>query len=460
MIRRLVLASILIAAFVLVLVEVPLGVTYAGRAEDRLVSDVERDARVLAGLVEERVEAGDGTGVTQVVERYSKQIGGRVVVTDADGLSIVDTSGEDGSTRDFSTRPEIDAALGGSQATGIRTSTTLGQELAYAAVPISSDGNITGTVRVSFPTDDMREQVRDNWIRLGLLSVLVMAAAAAAGWVIARWAVSPVAQLETGARRLAEGDLAGRAAVDRGPSELRQLSATFDEMAGRLQALVGAQQAFVSDASHQLRTPLTVLRLRVESLEAAVDDGADPAVLHHDIDTVRNELERLIGIVEGLLALARAEGDAQLAAIDVAEAARAARSRWDALAEERDVAIVVDAPDPAPAVAVVGGVDQVLDNLLDNSVEVAPTGTTIEVSVRTVGREVVLGVRDHGPGMTEEQMARATDRFWRAPDATPGGTGLGLSIAAELTRIAGGTVALRRPPDGTGLLVEMRLLVA
>ncbi len=456
MIRRLVLASVVIAAFVLLVVEVPLGLTYAGRAEDRLLSDVERDARVMAGLIEERVESGDQAGISQAVDRYTTQTGGRVVVTDADGLSLVDTSGEDGAARDFSTRPEIAAALGGSQATGIRTSTTLGGELAFAAVPISSDGAVTGVVRVSFPTTDLREQIKDNWIRLALLSLLVIGAAAAFGWVIARWAVAPVAQLESAAQRLATGDLSGRTAVDRGPPELRHLSATFDDMAVRLETLVGAQQAFVSDASHQLRTPLTVLRLRVESMEAAVDDGDDPEALHRDLDGVRAELDRLIGIVEGLLALARAEG-APLATVDVASAARAAQARWDALAEERGVTVVVDAPAPASAVEVSGGVEQVLDNLLDNAVEVAPPGTSIEVSVSADAREVVLCVRDHGPGMQADDMAKATQRFWRAADAAAGGTGLGLAIAAELTRVAGGSIHLRSPSEGSGLVVEVRL---
>ncbi len=457
MTRRLVLASVLIAAFVLLIVEVPLGLTYAGRAQDRLLADVERDARVMAGLVEERVEAGDQAGVATVAERYSDQTGGRVVVTDASGVSLIDTESTDAEARDFSTRPEMAAALDGSQATGIRTSATLGQELAYATVPISSDGDVTGVVRVSFPTEEMRERVRDNWLRLALLSVLVLAAAASFGWVIAQWAVAPIEQLEAGARQLASGDLGGRTKVDRGPPELRRLSRTFDEMAVRIESLVGAQQAFVADASHQLRTPLTVLRLRVESMDAAIDSGADPETLRHDVDAVGTELERLMRVVEGLLALARAEGAATVSEVDVAACARSAHERWDALAEEEGVSISVDAPATAAATAVPGAIDQVLDNLLDNAIEVTPVGTPIVVTVTETDGQVVLVVRDHGPGLGPEDLERATERFWRGPDAEPGGTGLGLAIAAELTRASGGSVTLRTPEPGPGLQVEVRL---
>lgn len=457
MTRRLVLAALLVAAFILLTVEVPLGLTYSGRAEDRLVADVERDARILAGLVEERVEVSDTAAVTSAVTRYAKRTGGRVVVTNPMGIAIVDTSRAGAAARDFSTRPEIDVALKGSQSTGIRSSSTLGREIAYAAVPISSDGRINGVVRVSFPTTEMRGQVRASWVRLGLLSILVLGAAGAFGWMIARWATAPVGLLEAGAQRLADGDLEGRTGVDRGPPELRRLSATFDEMASRLEALVGAQQVFVADVSHQLRTPLTVLRLRVESMEEELGEPVDAAGLRRDVEAVGEEIERLIRVVEGLLALTRADGSAGTAPVDAAGAARAAQDRWGPLAEERGVTIDVDAPMTAMAGGVPGGVDQILDNLLDNALEVAPDATAIAITVATAPNEVVLGVRDRGPGLDAAARLHATERFWRGPDAAPGGTGLGLAIVAELARVSGGSLTLADPPDGTGLLVEVHL---
>ena len=232
MTRRLVLSYLLVAGFVLLLVELPLGVTYAGRAQDRLLADVERDARVLASLVEDEVEAGDPAAVTRTAEEYARQTDGRVVVTDGDGISIVDDGGPAGAGRDFSTRPEVRAALDGTQATGVRRSETLDQELAYAAVPIASGGAVTGAVRVSFPTDELRAEVRENWMRLALLSALVLAAAASFGWLVARWAVGPIGSLEEGASKLASGDLGGRAEVERGPPELRHL-ATHVQRHGR-----------------------------------------------------------------------------------------------------------------------------------------------------------------------------------------------------------------------------------
>ncbi len=458
MTRRLVLAALLIAAFVLLLVVVPLGVTYSGREEDRLRADVERDARVIAGLVEERLESGDAVGLERIVGRSSTRSGARVVVTSAAGDRVAASGASATEARDISSWPEVRAALSNTQSVGIRTSSSLHAELAYAAVPVVSDGHVTGVVGVTVPTAAMRQQVRDYWVRLAALSATVMGAAAVVGWLIARWAVAPVARLEEGARRLAAGDLRGRTEVDRGPPELRQLSRTFDEMAARLDHLVRSQSAFVADASHQLRTPLTVLRLRVESIEAALGETpVDAAVVAGDVDVVAEELDRLMRIVEGLLALARSESGATVETVDVAAVARSAVERWDALAEERDVALELNAPLGADARAVVGGVEQILDNLLDNAIEVAPAGSSIEVTVLDEAATVRTSVRDHGPGLTEAQCEQAVGRFWRAPGAPAGGTGLGLSVAAGLADASGGSLRLRAPSDGAGLLAEFEL---
>ena len=458
MTRRLVLSYVLLTAFVLVIVELPLGLSYAARAQDRLLADVERDARVLGGLVEERVETGDRAAVAAISDQYATESAGRVVVTDAEGISVVDTDRPDDGPRDFSTRPEFITALAGTQASGIRRSNTLDEELAYVAVPISSDGVLNGVVRVSYPTVALVQQVRDNWIRLGALSLFVLIGAASLGWLVARWAVAPVRQLEDGARRLAAGDLSGRAEVAHGPPELQHLAETFNDMAARLEVLVGSQRSFVADASHQLRTPLTALHLRIESLEdTALGPDGSPDAARADLAAIDAELERLGQLVEGLLALARSESSTAVDTADAAEIAGAAVDRWSPLADEHDVALHLEAPDSAPVRVVAGGLEQILDNLLDNSLAVAPPGSSIWVEVSDDPDGVRIAVSDQGPGLSADDRARATDRFWRAPDASPGGTGLGLAIAAELAAVSGGAITLDQPDATGGLVVRVRL---
>ena len=118
---------------------------------------------------------------------------------------------------------------------------------------------------------------------------------------------------------------------------------------------------------------------------------------------------------------------------------------------------MLDAAGAATARCVAGGVEQILDNLIDNALGVTPRGTSIDVAVGAELDLVTLSVRDHGPGMDEAERARATDRFWRSAGAPPGGTGLGLAIVAELARSSDGSVELLQPAEGHGLRVEVRL---
>ena len=410
------------------------------------------------GLVEERVESGDAAAVATITEQYAQESDGRVVVTDAEGISVVDSDRPDDGPRDFSTRPEIAAAMSGTQATGIRRSDTLDEELAYVAVPISSDGRLNGVVRVSFPTEEVREQVRDNWLRLGLLSVLVLTGAASLGWLVARWATGPVEQLEHGARQLAGGDLSERVPVEHGPPELQQLAVTFNDMAARLEVLVRSQRAFVADASHQLRTPLTALRLRIESLEdTALGPDGDPAAARADLVAIDAELERLGQLVEGLLALARSESSTASDRVDAAEVAGDAVARWTPLAEEHGVSLSLDAPPSAPVRAVAGALPQILDNLLDNALVVAPAGSTIDVVVAAGADSTLVSVRDRVRGCrwpTGHGPPTASGALPAPPAAVPG---WGSRSWQSWPACPAGRSHSRSRGDGIGLLVEVRL---
>jgi len=446
MTRRLVLSYLAITLFVLVVLEIPLGITFASREEGRLLADIERDARVLATDFEDYLERGSGALPTDLATSYAQRTNGRVVVVDADGISVVDTSPITDTGRDFSTRPEIITALSGGLATGSRSSETLQQELVYVAVPVGSSGRVYGAIRISYPRSTLDDRVRDNWLRLGLLSVVVVGAVLAVGWVLARSVTRPVRSLQLASARVADGDLATR--VDRqGPPELQILADSFNEMTERVERMVQREKSFSADASHQLRTPLTALRLRLEALEYAVDETG-----RADLDAALRETERLSQIVDALLALARSvEGVAPLVDIDLAAIARDRVDTWSPLADERAVQILYEGPTRAPAVAMRGAVDQILDNLLSNALDVAPDSSQLRVVVSTTPNTASVSVIDEGPGMSDEELARAFDRFW-----TTGGTGLGLAIVRQLAHASRGSARARRGGAG-GLEVGVTL---
>jgi signal transduction histidine kinase len=471
--RRLVLSYVALAAFLLAVLVVPLGRVFASRERERLFTDTEHDADVIARFVEDALEGSAQLDLQAVADRYAAISDGRVVVVDVAGTSVAD-SDRPGESRDLSTRPEIQSALAGRTAAGVRRSETLDADLAYVAVPVASGGTVHGAVRVTYPTTALDDRVRSTWIRLGLLATSALAATALISVLLATSVTRPVRRLETAAAALAAGDLDERVGGAEGPPELRRLAVTFDEMAARLEQLVTGQRAFVDDASHELRTPLTALRLRVDNLLAATaGTGADGESPRAEVEAIATEVDRLGRVVESLLALARAEGAApdpgRAVAVDAGAVAVERVATWDALAAEGGVALRLEAPPGAlPARALDGALEQVLDGLLANALDVAPPGSEVVVRARAVSgattlppgpRVVELAVVDHGPGLPADQRMRAFDRFWRAPGARPGGSGLGLAIVQRLVSAGGGTVHLEETPGG-GITAVVRLPAA
>ena len=445
MTRRLLLSYLSITAFVLLILEIPLGITFARAERERLIIAVERDATVLGSFAEEALEAGSTAGLQELATQYQQRTGGRVVLVDRDGITVGDSEPPSPGRRDLSTRPEIAAALRGSRAVGARASTTLGSAFMYVAVPIASQGTVHGAVRITYPTASVDRRVRQAALALAGVALVVLAAVALVGSALAHSVTRPLRGLERATAVLANGDLDARAPTEGGPPELRRLAASLNDMAARLGRLVDAQSAFVADASHQLRTPLTALRLRLENMEPEVAvDGAD-------LRAAIAETGRLARLVDGLLTLARAEATTTAREIvDLTAVMDERRETWSPLAAEQNVSLTVE-PGPAERVwALLGAMEQVLDNLLANALRVAPAGSQIRMAVRRAGNRVELHVIDQGPGMTAKQRKRAFDRFWRAGPPEAEGTGLGLAVVRQLVDASGGTAELR-PAQGGGL---------
>lgn len=447
MTRRLLITYLTITAFALVVVVVPLGLTFASRERTQLEFDVERDAQAVASLVEDDLENDRPVDLSSVFARYDVP-GARILVVDEQGRSVAD-SGRSDLGRDYSTRPEIATALDGGRTAGTRYSETLDANLVYVAIPVASDGEVHGAVRITLPSEAVDERVRSTWIRLGALSGVVLVVVGAVGLLLARGVTRPIRQVEEAARKLADGDLDARAGDVGGPPEVAALAHQFDATADRLEQLVEVQRRFVGDASHQLRTPLTALRLRLETMEPSEEDRPR-------VEAALAETDRLSRLVQSLLTIARAEAaQPDIADVDLVAAARDRRDAWTAVAERTGVRIVVDGPETLVVRAVDGGVEQMLDNLISNALAVAPPDSTVTIGLEPTDDGGRLTVTDQGPGMTPDQRAQATARFWRPPGATSSGSGLGLAIVDQLAISGGGELSIDDGPDGTGLRVAV-----
>ncbi len=226
---------------------------------------------------------------------------------------------------------------------------------------------------------------------LALIAAIVLAAAAAVGFATARFVTRPLRRLEHAAAEVGAGNIEARAPENDGPAEVRSLAAVFNETVSKLGHLLRAQEEFVADASHELRTPLTALMLRLESLESAVaTDG------RADVEAALREVSRLSDMVEGLLALARADA-VPSSTVDVAAVAAERVEMWQALANERGVSIVAQTDGVTNARAASQRVEQIVDNFVSNALDVAPAGSTVTVLARETADAVELRVRDQGP---------------------------------------------------------------
>jgi signal transduction histidine kinase len=299
---------------------------------------------------------------------------------------------------------------------GVETVTTadfLGTPIRLLAMPITQ-GQDRFLIQV---VGDRTAEVKTLTVLLIVLmvgGVLVLAAALVVGWIYAQRALVPI-----------------REALRR-------------------------QREFAADASHELRTPLAIVRGSVEDLRQHAQEPV--ASVGQALDDIEGEVDRLTALVDDLLLLARTDsGAVELGAepVDLAEVALDASGVLVAAADRRGVRIEVDAQ-PVPLTADPGRLRQLVTILLDNAVRHAPSGTTIEVGVAEIDGAARLRVEDRGPGFRPEDLPRAFDRFWRAPDAPPGGTGLGLSIAAWIAERHGGSVTATNRPDG-GARLEVRL---
>jgi heavy metal sensor kinase len=280
---------------------------------------------------------------------------------------------------------------------------------------------------------------------------------------MSRRALAPVDRITQTARSISADNLSQRLAVPSTGDELERLSATLNEMIGRLEAAFKRVSRFTADASHELRTPLAVMRTTAEvALRHPGDGGEHRAAL----GAVVGEIERTTQLVDNLLLIAKAEaGGAQLAKVrvDVAAAAEEAHAQMSILARTKGVGLEVLLPDDP--VVVIGDRDalrRLFSILLDNAIKYTASGGAAEVAVGRNGAHAIGVVTDSGIGIPDDDLPHVFDRFYRVDRARSrelGGAGLGLAIARWIAEAHGGEIGVVSEVD-RGSRFEVRLPLA
>jgi signal transduction histidine kinase len=277
-------------------------------------------------------------------------------------------------------------------------------------------------------------------------------------WALAGSLSRPLRNLAKATRRVAAGDMQTRA-EPAGSSEQIEVANAFNDMTERLGRTLAAQRDFVANASHQLRTPLTGLRLRLESASLKANDPD----LRRDLAAGERETERLAKLLANLLQLAQ-DGQRPVAArVGLGAAAARAVDRWREQAEHDGRSLeLAEGRDEVVVVATNGDLDTILDNLLENALNYAPAGQPIRLEWARDQDEALIAVLDRGPGLAEEEAERVFDRFYRGRSSQHGnvpGTGLGLAIVETLARRWNATASLDNRADG-GARAEVRFPAA
>jgi signal transduction histidine kinase len=459
--RRLVLSYGSLLAAVVLALAVPLAVTSVRGDSQQVVTDRITDAAYLAAIAEPALRTGESQALGSALRRYDELYGICAVVVDADGRTVARSRPtEDTGMCSTAVASGVDPtsalrrALAGDQVGADTQIWPWGPPWLLTAVPVRTNAEVIGVVVTVSPTARLRASTVRKWAIIGVGGSMPLALCVLAAVVLARWTLRPVGQLDTAVRAVAAGKRTIRAAVDVGPPELRWLSTAFNQMADTVSDTLARQGAFVSQAGHQLRNPLTALLLRLEALGAeplSVDGAAEHRLAVEEVDLLQRMLE-------AFLVLAGVEGGGRPEVIDAVAVATARIQAWLPLARERQITLCIEAPpDPVPVHHVVTGLEQTLDVLLDNALKF---GARV-VTVRVIGqRPPRIDVIDDGRGLSPDQLQLATERFWRAPDVqNVTGYGFGLSIAKTLTEAAGGSLRLHNA-DGGGLRVQLILSAA
>ena len=371
----------------------------------------------------------------------------RILVTDGAGLVLYDTRETGGAVGQYVLYTEIVQALLGNDA--FSCTYEGGAFRSRASSPVLYQNQIIGAVYAyEYDTEQaaLLEGLQENLLRL---SAVVGVVALVLSGIISRALTKKLGQLLTAIRQVREGAYSHRTEI-RGGDEIAQLGEEFNSLTDRLHVTENARRRFVSDASHELKTPLAAIRLLTDSILQT--ENIDRETTREFVADIGSEAERLTRITEDLLRLTRLDSGIleQAAVEDVLPVLEQVMRMMSLVAQEKGVDLTYEAAEGCAVRSTRDELYQVIYNLTDNALKYS-AGAAVQVSLRKCGGQVVLTVADRGPGIPEEDLPRIFERFYRVDKArsrAAGGTGLGLSIVSDTVRRQGGTVEAANRPGG------------
>lgn len=372
----------------------------------------------------------------------------RVLVTDSAGKVLYDTRETGSALGKYALYAELVEALTGNDV--FYCNYHSGAFRSQASSPVLYRNQIIGAVYAyEYDTEQaaLLMGLRSNLMKMSALIAMVVLALSL---LLSHALTLKISKLLTAIRQVRSGAYSHRAEI-RGHDEIAQIADEFNSLTDRLQVTENARRRFVSDASHELKTPLSAIRLLTDSILHT--DNIDLETTREFVADIGTEAQRLTRITEDLLNLTRLDNDIldAPAPVDVEPILEQVMRMASLLAQEQDVELTYQAVGHCRVLATKGEVHQVIYNLTDNAVKYSGKNGIVRVHLERKGTKVILTVADNGPGIPEKDLPRIFERFYRVDKArsrAAGGTGLGLSIVHDTVTKRGGSVTAANRPDG------------
>jgi len=443
--------------------------------EQRIRSD-RASLETLATRIAPLMAQSDAPSLRAQLLAAGGELGGRVLLLDQNGKVQMDSYGEmqgvrlqypeianilvRGQNVDYGVH-ELDSGLALDTSHLLFTRRSGDDWAGYCTAGVVYASDIIGVLLLVSPVREIMVNLYQLQDQMILIFLLIAGAALLCSWIFSRVITRPLSGLNRGIQRMSKGDFSARVKV-RGSGEMRQLALAFNSMSEKLETLDQSRNQFVSNASHELKTPLATMKIMIESLIYQPD--MDKALRTEFMTDINNEIDRLSAIVSDLLTLVQMDSqNVKLTRenLSIAQLIKENAHRLQPIADQKNQKIQLTLSDPCDIYADKSKLNQVIYNLMENAVKYTQNGGVIKVNLQRQGRDAHFTVSDNGPGIPKENLPHIFDRFYRVDKARSrekGGTGLGLSIVHQLVLLHGGAISVESEEGkGATFIVELPL---
>lgn len=438
------------------------------------IRDDQRIAEILSEQLGESLVSLDMDQLSAIACGTADENAGRVLVVDPYGVVQFDTLSQLTGTR-FQNQEVCNVLTGmvtddyGFYDAGTSDNFWLASALSFYenvssmsglyARQIVYDGNTVGVAVYISTVQEIYENLHSIQVRILLWLVIVAAMVLVISLFVMRTFTRPIGELSEGIERMTGGDLSARVSVH-GKNEFSELARAFNSMSEKLEALDKTRNQFVSNASHELKTPLSTMKILIESL--LYQDPMDTGMAKEFLTDVNKEIDRLNRIVSDLLTLVNIDSGGlklNIAEMSINSLLEEQVRRLLPLARENGIEINLEMKDEISIPGDNAKLEQVIYNVIDNAIKYTPRGGEVETSLVRSGKKAIIRISDTGIGIPAEDLPHIFDRFYRVDKArsrATGGTGLGLSIVKQIVQNHGGNItATSAEGKGTTFTIEL-----